>query len=216
MSDAPALIPPPQLKNVLRAEGPDDMGVLIAALGYLGAKEDHVKVKASGGINELLKVIPVDLKGSDLGALGIVVDADSDAQARWDAVKHVLATAGYSSLPQSPISGGVIIAETDKPTIGVWIMPDNASGGAVEHFAKVLVPAGDILWPLAETTIQTVIATERRFGPTSELKATMHTWLAWQSEPGRPMGQAITKRYLDPAAPQADLLYGWMRKLFHL
>ena len=77
MSNASVLIPPPQLKNELRVEGPDDMGVLIAALQYLGAKKETVEVKQSEGINELLKAIPVDLKGSDLGNLGIVVDAPS-------------------------------------------------------------------------------------------------------------------------------------------
>lgn len=85
----------------MRVEGPDDKGGLIATLGYLGAKEDHVRVTSSGGINELLKAISVDLKGSDLGALGIVVDADSDALARWNAVKHVLTTAGYTTAPKA-------------------------------------------------------------------------------------------------------------------
>lgn len=102
------------------------------------------------------------------------------------------------------------------PSVGVWIMPDNASAGAVEHFAALLVPAGDALWPLAEVTIQSVIATQRRFGATYELKATMHTWLAWQVELGRPMGQAITKRYLDPTSSHAKPLCDWLRNLFSL
>jgi hypothetical protein len=216
MSNASVLIPPPQLKNVLRVEGPDDMGVLIAALQYLGAKKDKVEVKPSEGINKLLEAIPVDLKGSDLSNLGIVMDADSDAQARWDAIKQVLTKAGYITVPKSPVADGAIITQTDMPSIGVWIMPDNANGGAVEHFASLLVPAGDALWPLAEKTVQTVITTDRRFGMTHELKATMHTWLAWQKEPGRPMGQAITKHYLDPASTHAEPLYEWLKKLFRL
>ncbi len=38
----------------------------------------------------------------------------------------------------------------------------------------------------------------------------------WQEEPGKPMGQAITKRYLDATAPQAQQLIRWIRKLFDL
>ena len=48
------------------------------------------------------------------------------------------------------------------------------------------------------------------------MKAHVHTWLAWQKEPGKPMGQAITKRYLDANAPHAQQLIVWIRKLFGL
>lgn len=47
-------------------------------------------------------------------------------------------------------------------------------------------------------------------------KANIHTWLSWQEEPGKPMGQAITKRYLDTSAPHAQQLIDWMRRLFAL
>lgn len=47
-------------------------------------------------------------------------------------------------------------------------------------------------------------------------KAMIHTWLAWQREPGRPMGLAITKRFLDPEAPSAMEFVAWVRRLFDL
>ncbi len=47
-------------------------------------------------------------------------------------------------------------------------------------------------------------------------KALIHTWLAWQRKPGRPMGIAITARYLDPTAPHAQQLINWLRRLFEL
>lgn len=35
-------------------------------------------------------------------------------------------------------------------------------------------------------------------------------------EPGKPLGQAITARYLDADAPHARRLIGWLRQLFNL
>ena len=43
----------------------------------------------------------------------------------------------------------------------------------------------------------------------------MHTWLAWQENPGRPYGTAITARFLDAEAPQADVLVAWINYLFY-
>lgn len=51
---------------------------------------------------------------------------------------------------------------------------------------------------------------------TIKTKAYLHTWLAWQEEPGKPMGQAITKKYVDAQAPHAQLLISWLRQLFEL
>jgi hypothetical protein len=37
-----------------------------------------------------------------------------------------------------------------------------------------------------------------------------------QEEPEKPMGQAITARYLDADAPHVQELIAWIRKLFEL
>lgn len=194
-------------------EGPDDLGVLVAVLQHLGM-DQRVRVKPSGGINQLLADLPTQLKESDLARLGVVVDADTDAQGWWDALRAVLFKFGYSHVPRKPSATGTIITDVDRPTVGIWIMPDNQHPGAVEHFARQLVASADVLWPEAEATIRRVAMIDRRFAPVYEMKAIIHTWLAWQAEPGRPMGQAITKRFLDPASAHANALYAWLRALF--
>ncbi|HEU5374968.1 MAG TPA: DUF3226 domain-containing protein [Ktedonobacteraceae bacterium] len=88
--------------------------------------------------------------------------------------------------------------------------------GTLEDFLHFLVPADDQLWVLAEEVVQAVEAQERRFRLTYRSKAKMHTWLAWQEEPGKPLGQAITARYLDADALHAQKLVAWMRNLFTL
>lgn len=55
-----------------------------------------------------------------------------------------------------------------------------------------------------------------RFPPAHKIKARLHTWLAWQEEPGKPMGLSITARYLDADALHAQQLIKWLRQLFDL
>ena len=42
----------------------------------------------------------------------------------------------------------------------------------------------------------------------------MHTWLAWQEEPGIPLGLAVTKRYLDVDHVLARQFLQWLQRLF--
>jgi hypothetical protein len=58
-----------------------------------------------------------------------------------------------------------------------------------------------------QSSVAAIPEAERRFGPLAEPKAIIHTWLAWQKEPGKPLGTAITARFLDPnVAEVADAL----------
>jgi hypothetical protein len=54
----------------------------------------------------------------------------------------------------------------------------------------------------------------RLFKQLDQPKALIHTWLAWQSEPGRPFGVAIKAGFLEHARPEADVLVGWLQRLF--
>lgn len=51
---------------------------------------------------------------------------------------------------------------------------------------------------------------------TLDVEAQLHTWLAWQEQPGTPLGLAITNRYFDANAPHAQQLIAWVRRLFSL
>ncbi|TAN53782.1 MAG: hypothetical protein EPN21_00560 [Methylococcaceae bacterium] len=57
-------------------------------------------------------------------------------------------------------------------------------------------------------------ANEQRFPAQDRSKALLHTWLAWQKEPGKPPGQAIWARYFNADAPDALILMQWIRTLF--
>jgi hypothetical protein len=204
-------------KRILLVEGTDDEHVLKHICGNRGIS--HLdEVKRHGGIEPLLESLPVRLKASEDGdILGVVVDADLDAASRWQSLRDRLMTVGYADVPERPATNGTIInvqAHALLPRIGIWIMPDNQTKGFLEDFLNFLVPLGSQLFAHAITSVDNIPANERRFREHARTKALIHTWLAWQEEPGKPLGTAITAHYLDPDVPQVNDLVYWLKSLF--
>ena len=200
---------------LMLVEGRDDEHVLYHLLEHHKVP-DGFKIRDKKGIDNLLETLDVELIGSGLKRLGIVIDADVNIQGRWDALRSILVKSGYITVPTKPEAAGTIIEQVGLPVVGLWLMPDNALPGMLENFIAFLVPPGDGLWPLSEGCLQEAMALDCRFAVTHRPKALIHTWLAWQEEPGTPLGLAITKRYLDADAPHAQQLIAWIRRLFEL
>lgn len=204
-------------KKVLLVEGVDDKHVLMHICGNRGIP--HLDdVKSHEGVEELLESVPVRLKASEEGDIvGVVIDADTDVAARWRSLRDRLIRVGYTDVPNSPAPDGTILDPppgTLLPRVGIWIMPDNQTKGILEDFLRFLLPAGSPLFDHVTASMATIPAGERRFSQLAEPKALIHTWLAWQEEPGKPLGTAITARYLDPAVAQVDVLVSWLNRLF--
>jgi len=203
-------------KRVLLVEGTDDEHVFKHICGERGVgKLDEIK--PHGNDLKLLEAFPVRLKESEISAVGVVLDADTDLPARWQALKHRLVAAGYTNTPDQPALEGTILTPppaTLLPRFGVWIMPDNRSSGILEDFLQFLVPGESPLFGHAKSSVQGIPLGERRFTDLAEPKAIIHTWLAWQKEPGKPFGTAITAKFLDPNVPQVDVLVRWLKQLF--
>ena len=203
-------------KSVLMVEGRNDEHVVkhICGQRHLG----HIEIIHSyGGKDPLIEGIGVRLKESDIGALGIILDADTDLQSRWQAVASRLSAAGYGKVPVAPLPAGTVIeSPTDSllPKVGIWLMPNNQLPGILEDFLHFLVPHGDGLLAHVEQAIDSIPAEHRRFDDMKKSKARIHTWLAWQEEPGKPFGQAISARYLDPNLPAANAFAEWLRRTF--
>jgi hypothetical protein len=68
------------------------------------------------------------------------------------------------------------------------VMPDNETGGRLEDFVSFMVPEGDKLWEHAGSAVDAIPDELRRFKPAHRAKAHVHTWLAWQKEPGVRLG----------------------------
>ena len=202
--------------NLILAEGKDDEHVIKHILRAFDVVEGRVDVKDIKGIDNLIEALPVELKGSELSCLGIVIDADTDVASRWQSVSAIFQKAGYITLPKKPDSNGTIVSATGMPTVGIWIMPDNEIAGMVENFVSFLVPQGDDLWGRAVEVVENIDKSMRRFPEIHKAKAEIHTWLAWQKEPGTPFGLAITKKYLDPHCEEGRKFFDWLQRLFTL
>ncbi len=197
---------------LLFVEGVNDLHVVKNLLGSHKLTLDvDFRIQQKQGVDPLRKTLPVVIKGGETVALGVVIDADLNLGARWDELKDVLTKIGYTP-PKEPDPTGLILSRTDLPTIGIWIMPDNQLPGILEDFVTRLAE-NDSLLPLVQQTIQAIPETSRRFAIHDTSKAVVHTWLAWQAVPGLPMGQGITKKYLDVQAPTALVFVDWVRRL---
>jgi len=205
-------------KNLLLVEGKDDEHVFYHLLEYHQIPECF-RVVNKEGIDHLLETLPTELKRSNLERLGIVVDANTDIKARWAALRNILLRSGDADVPAVPDPTGTVVALNQQYrtlTVGVWLMPDNQIPGMLENFIAFLVPPGDPLWSCAGDCLEQIPEQHRRFPVTHQPKAHIHTWLAWQEEPGMPMGLAITKRYLDAEASHVQQLMDWIRRLFEV
>lgn len=210
MMDGGDLYPAPR---VLWVEGKDDQAV-VYGLCVAHSLPETFEVQPRGGVQTLLKGLGLAVRGEPIERLGVMVDANGDADARWIEVAHIARAEGYTAFPDALEIGGTIIpASGALPRLGIWIMPDNGSPGAVEDFAALLVPGDDVLWERAGLALDAIPEGNRLFPAGRRSKAHMHTWLAWQEQPGSPMGQAIGKGDLDAHAPAAQRFVAWLRRL---
>ena len=163
-----------------------------------------------GGVDELLRGIRPEIKAPGREVVGIVVDADGDVNARWDAVVGQLQKEGIEP-PGPPGPTGTII--DGPPRIGIWLMPDNESSGDLEDFVEGMIPSGDPIWPRSEAYIDGIPDGDRKFAASKVLKAKLYAWLATRKTPGR-MGTAIGAGYLRVDGPLGTKFADWLRKLF--
>ena len=203
-------------QKILLVEGKDDEHVLKHICGNRGVS--HLdEVKPLGDARKLIQNIPVQIKASseEGDVVGVVIDADTNLDARWQSIRERLIRIGYRNVPTLPDPRGTVLdppAESLLPKAGIWIMPDNKTPGILEDFLRFLVPGPDAPFDHVTTSVDSI--PDRRFTENDKPKAVIHTWLAWQEEPGLPYGTAITARFLDPNVRQADALVSWLQRLF--
>lgn len=205
--------------RIVMVEGKDDEHVIKHLCGNRGIPP-VLKVSGHLSVENLLDSIPVRLKASyDGDIVGVVLDADVSLADRWAAVRRHLQELSYPNVPATPASSGVIVDPPDDtllPRVGIWLMPDNQLNGMLEDFLALLVPEDSPLFDRINRTVDEIPVAERLFPTTARSKVLIHTWLAWQKDPGLPFGTAITARFLDPLHAKADTFVAWLRELFRL
>lgn len=203
-----------QLPAKLLVEGNDDLHVVLAICQKFDVIESF-GITDYKGIDKLLGQIPVRIKNRDTH-LGVLVDADIDLKARWQQLKGILTPLGYEMPDEPDASGSIVKSDKEKTIIGIWIMPNNQMPGMLEDFADLLIPAGDEIRSYAIKAIAEIQENSvAKFKPIRRSKALIHTWLAWQEDPGTPMGLAIKKSYLNHNHELCVLFVAWLNRLFN-
>ncbi len=96
-------------------------------------------------------------------------------------------------------------------------MPDNLNNGYLEHFLEQLIDPEDVMLKAAKAVIDDLKQQPGwRVNPKDTQKALIHTYLAWQENPGRPFGTALKTGYLDSTRPAALLFLDWVQRTFQL
>ena len=151
--------------------------------------------------------------------IGVVIDADDDIESRWQQLADILLKSGKYDCGklELPADGLIIHPQNDYDAIvGIWIMPDNNLNGMLEDFLLQLVSPEDVLAKKAEAVLAELEAEGvQQYKGVHRSKAKVHTFLAWQNEPGKPIGQAITAHILNPNARQARIFIDWLNKLYN-
>jgi hypothetical protein len=178
----------------LLVEGKDDQHVIWALCQKNQIPETFEIIDCNGKEN-LIDQIPIRFKSYGVETIGIIIDADNDLNQTWTKIRSILSSIGFEQPEELPDNG--LVVQNNSQKAGVWIMPNNKVNGMLEDFISFLVPHDDQLFPIVESTLENIESKGlNNYQPIHHSKASIHTWLAWQENPGTPMGAGITKRYL--------------------
>jgi len=205
------------VKSVLLVEGKDDKHVILSLLQHYHVPEVFA-VADCDGIDNLIRDLSLRLTTPTMyKRIGVMIDADVNIQGRYNAISNKLKDTGVYDMTQVSLSAsGTIIKPLDDnyPTFGLWLMPDNRNNGMLEDFVIALADKDDVLMNEADAVLASLEARSLDKYSPHRSKAKIHTYLAWQKEPGKPMGQAITAKVLNPESESAKVFVKWLINLF--
>lgn len=218
-------MPPPPKNSPYRllVEGPDDQHAVTHLMKRHGFDWDDAArtrpfIESAGGIDELLDSTRRSTDAKSYSRLGLVLDADLKVSDQWARVRGCFANLGIV-LPDLPAAEGTIVELPQQPglklsRLGFWLMPDNQLPGILEDFLGKLVPVDDPCWAYAEEVTTRSRELGGRLAQKDHAKGRIHTWLAWQQNPGLPFGTALTAHLLGHDSPEALQFAEWFRRLF--
>ncbi|MDK2973586.1 MAG: hypothetical protein PWP23_3341 [Candidatus Sumerlaeota bacterium] len=215
-------------KGILLVEGIDDFHTIKNLLIQQGLGDFAQKtivneffilksLSHEGGVDSLIRNrLPTAIKSGR--SVGVVLDADTDPMARWQSIRTALGNLEYGNrvvLPESPDPMGTITPGALSETkLGIWIMPDNSAPGSIESFLGMTLPDTEPVWKHAETATRKAQELDAPISENKFDKARAHTWLAWQEEPGKPLGQAVTAKLFRENHEVCLRFRDWFVRLF--
>ena len=209
--------------RVLIVEGYDDLrsviGLMEHHVDWPNDKESApVWIETAGSVEKVLQrgYLTAQLKSANREAVGIILDADLDQDARYQQLKSRCSVL-FPSLPDAIPSEGLIAVNGDGLRLGVWIMPDNIAPGILETFLEHLVPeSAKQLWDHGVSSVQQAMQMGAQCTDCQLPRAHLYTFLAWQDPPNQSPGVSLSKKILNPNSPKAYLFANWFKTLFGL
>lgn len=206
----------------LHVEGKNDLHALASLLVEHGMPHDEKQrpvefpvLKDAGNDFSVVSLIEIEVQLQAGRPVGFIVDADDSPTQRWESIRSHLEQVGVETPPTMPVDGFVGVSSTYKTRVGVWLMPDNSRPGMIEDFLRSLVAAGNTLIGHADASTQTAKREHgARFIDVDQGKAVLACWLAWQEEPGKPYGTAVTAGFFQHDRPSAIAFITWFRRLY--
>lgn len=202
----------------LFVEGVNDREVVYRVENFYGLR-DICEVKALGSKDGVRQAIELHLNemASKVKTIGAIVDADLDMPSSWASIKSSIDRTGNYTAPKAIPLEGLILDPIvpDNPKVGIWIMPDNSRTGMLEDFMKEMIPQDDNLLGVVSNTLDDLESNHlQRYKAVHRSKAWIHTYLAWQDEPGNTLATAVDQNLLNPRAAIVKSFAEWMRLLF--
>ncbi len=200
--------------SVLLVEGQNDCHVVLALCKARTIPQTFGIYECENDKKALQRLNALIASENPPRIVGLMIDADNPSLAgRWASIQSKLAQYPYS-FPKIPEANGTIIAApSDLPRLGFWLMPDNRLDGMLEDFCNAMISTDDSA--VVEQCLQIATASGcAKFKPVHRSKAFVHTYLAWQDEPGKALGQAITAKCLDSDTTTANAFVQWLIDLF--
>lgn len=189
-------------------EGPDDQHFLEALLEKRLSKHyEQFDIHPCQGKTSLLGSLSVEIKGSYRG-LGVILDGDADPHATWQGVRDRLASASGERMQKQLQDQGTIWTLPSGLTVGVWVMPDNKSPGALESLLIGLLSQGDARLETIRACVEVAdIKAHRRD------KAILRAWLACRNEPVVYLSQAARDGTLPVTSKRLDDFEIWCQRM---
>jgi len=179
----------------------------------------HGITKMTADISRLLK----QLQDGAIRRLGIVADADHTTpkgqggfNKRWQLLTKPLKEMGYeiTAPPSQRYAGSLFTHAEGLPLVGLWLMPDHQSDGMLEDLIKQTVYGDQQLTLLQTATTCLEQLPVTLFQPHHHTKATIYSWLAWQTRPGQALVSTINADLINLYSQEMQAFIKWLRDLF--
>lgn len=200
--------------KVLLVEGDNDCHVVMSLCAAHTVPETF-GIYQCGSDNGVLKRLNALISRPEPPqVIGVMLDADSPSLiGRWNSIKDKLGHYDYAFPPNPELNGTFVESTSEEPKLGFWLMPNNQDSGMLEDFCAELAEPSSLKFA-QKCVEQAQTDSLTTFKLVHQSKAIIHTYLAWQDEPGFPLGRAITKQSLRPHTEIAVKFTDWLRKLF--